>query len=1144
MPQRATKLSHSHLSLAGSAKLIGIVCLLFGVVSAAAESGLRPAQNSNPAFAWQTASSETKQTRPAEIRELKQGQVIEQSLAGGEAHTYRIALASGQYLKVVVEQKGIDVVVRLFGPDGKKMTEVDSPNGTQGPEPVPVIAEVTGEYQLEVKAGDEKAVPGRYEIKVEELRESTVRDRDRITAERVFNEAVQLRAQGTAGSLRKAIEKYHEALPLWRAVGDRQSEALTLSGIGVMHSRLSEYQKALEYYNQVLSLWRALGNRKEEAIFLHNSGVTHWQLGDSQKALEYYGQALPLRREVGDRQGEAITLSGIGQVYDRLGKLPEAIDYFNQALTLQRAIDDRRGEIVTLNNLGVTYNGLGELQKALEYYAQALAMQRTLGDRRSEANTLSNIGVAYRQSGDLQKALDYYHQALPLRRLVGDRSGEASTLINIGAVYGWMNEPQKALEYYDQAIPLARAIGDRREEANALIQLGRVYPELGEPQKAVTSLNQALLLLRALGDRLREAVTLAQLGTIYSSLGKPEEALSYLQQALSWHRAVGDQFNEALTLRSIAQAERDRGHLTEARAQIELALNIIESVRSKFINQQLRTSFLASRQSFYEFYIALLMRLHRDQPSSGYEALALQTSERERARSLLEMLNESRVNIRQGIEASLLEQERALQQQLTVKAERLTRLLSGKPTEEQATAARKEVAALLEEYQEVQAKIRAKSPLYAALTQPQPLSLKAIQQQVLDPDTLLLEYALGEERSYLWAVTPTSITSFELPKRIEIENQARQVYDLLTARNRFVKFEAPDERQARIAKAEAEYYRAAGSLSQVLLGPVAAKLPGKRLLIVGDGALQYLPFAALPMPAMNKAKNKGQSPANSYRPLIVDREVISLPSASVLGVLRSELAGRQPAPKTVAVLADPVFSEDDERVTPAKATQKSRRAQSGDEVLESELVRSVRDLGRADVWEINRLPFTRREAEVILSLTAEAEHFKALDFDANRAAATNPELSHYRIIHFGTHGLLNSTHPALSGLILSLVDQQGQEQDGFLSAQEIFNLKLPAELVVLSGCQTGLGKDVKGEGLLSLTRGFMYAGAARVVVSLWEVNDQSTAELMKRFYQGMLGAERLSPAAALRAAQISLWKTGRWHSPYYWAAFTLQGEPK
>jgi CHAT domain-containing protein len=415
------------------------------------------------------------------------------------------------------------------------------------------------------------------------------------------------------------------------------------------------------------------------------------------------------------------------------------------------------------------------------------------------------------------------------------------------------------------------------------------------------------------------------------------------------------------------------------------------------------------------------------------------------------------------------------------------------------------------------------------LTQPQPLNLKEIQQQTLDPDTLLLEYSLGDNASYLFVVSHASIASYQLPKRSEIEAATRRARELLTARQPRPG-ETVAKRQARIKEANASYWPQAAALSQMLLGPAASQLGSKRLLIVADGALQYLPFGALPVPDP-KASTSSRLEFDST-PLMVEHEIVHLPSASALAVLRRELAGRQPAPRAVAVLADPVFSAKDARVNLVAKTRMGEEASL-------DLTRAINDVR----GELRRLLLTRDEAEAILSVTPRTDGFGALDFRANRETAASDELSRYRIVHFATHGLLNSEHPELSGVVLSLVDEQGRPQDGFLRLHEIFNLRLPAELVVLSACQTGLGKEVKGEGLVGLTRGFMYAGAARVVASLWQVNDAATAELMKRFYRRML-QDGMRPSAALRAAQIEMWERPQWQSPFYWGGFVLQGEWK
>jgi CHAT domain-containing protein len=506
----------------------------------------------------------------------------------------------------------------------------------------------------------------------------------------------------------------------------------------------------------------------------------------------------------------------------------------------------------------------------------------------------------------------------------------------------------------------------------------------------------------------------------------------------------------------------------------------------------------------------------------------------------------------------LFERERSLQERLKDKEAAQIRLVTGKYAWEQAAALKKQIEDLLSQYQEAEAEIRAKSPRYAALTQPQPLGLKEIQ-QLLDPDTVLLEYSLGDGRSFLWAVTPTSSYSYELPKRADIDKAARRFRTAVS--EQFPVADSAGTQAGSASKSSTGSPSDAGQdaprqLSHMLLGPVAAQLGAKRLIIVADGALQYVPFAALPAP--DRLTEGGQE---SLPPLIAEHEIVTLPSASTLAVLRRQLAGRKPAPKTLAVLADPVFDPADERVKkdasqikkqrepsesssdsspPGGGTQEGREAS----LAELALTRSVQETGfGARGLGLERLKATRDEANAIISLAPAASRLEALDFSANKATASSPELSQYRIIHFATHGLLNSEHPELSGIVLSLVDEKGEAQDGFLRLNDIFNLNLPADLVVLSACQTGLGKDIKGEGLVGLTRGFMYAGAPRVVVSLWSVNDQATAELMKLFYQGML-KNGLRPVAALRAAQMEMWKEARWRAPYFWAAFVLQGEWK
>jgi CHAT domain-containing protein/Tfp pilus assembly protein PilF len=953
------------------------------------------------------------------------------------------------------------------------------------------------------------------------------------------------------GDLQKALSKLNESLPIFKAVGDRKGEGGTLNDIGIVYLSLGETKKALEKYNEALPIRQAAGDRGGAAQTLSGIATAYELLGEMQKALEKYNEALPIRQAVGDRRGEAATLNNTGVAYWSLGEMRKALEKYSKALLIRQAIGDRRGEAVTLNNIGSVYQSLGEMQKALEKFNESLPIRRAVGDRRGEAATLNNIGGVYSSLGERQKSLEKLGEALQILRAVGDRQSEAHTLTNIGAVYWSLGERQKALEKYNEALPISRAVSYRSLEATILNNTGLAYWSLGEMQKALDSYNAALLINRAIGNRGAEAATLHGMGLIFGSLGEMQKALEKYNEALSLRRMTGGRSQEAIYLLSIARVEQKLGNLNQARQSVEQAVGIIESQRANIGGQELRASFFASQQEFYQFYLDVLMLMHKQNPDAAFDALALAVSERSRARTLLELLTEARADIRQGVDSSLLERERFLRQRLAARAAAQAKLLNSKHTLEQAEAVAKEVASIIAECEELEAQIRASSPRYAALTQPQPLNLSEIQQRVLDPETILLEYSLGEDASYLFLVSQTSIGSYQLPKRAVIEAAARRVLELMTAQQP-QPGETAAEFQARINEARWNYWPQAAALSRILLGPVASQLGKKRLVIVADGALQYIPFAALPMPAPVKeeSRNSGADPL----PLIVEHEIVSLPSASTLATLRRETAGRKPAEKSLAVLADPVFTNDDARVRrnmiKAGVKGRDRLADSGDDsgdidIASLQMSRSARETGviGSDA-RFGRLLSTRREATAISALVTERERKQALDFEASRATALSPDLDQYRIVHFATHGLLNNIHPELSGIVLSLVGEEGELQDGFLRLQDIYNMKLPAELVVLSACQTGLGKEIKGEGLIGLTRGFMYAGTPRIVASLWKVDDLATSELMKRFYQAMLGPERLRPAAALRQAQLSIWKQKQWRAPFYWSAFVLQGEWK
>ncbi|NJL62553.1 MAG: CHAT domain-containing protein, partial [Methylacidiphilales bacterium] len=941
----------------------------------------------------------------------------------------------------------------------------------------------------------------------------------------------------------KALELYNQALPLLRLMGNKRMEATAINNIGAVYSDLGEKKKALELYNQALSLFRALGNKSSEATILNNIAGIYSDLGEKKKALEYYNQALTFSRALGNRSGEATTLNNIGMTYSDLGEKKKALEFYNQALPLLRAVGERRVEAITLNNIGGIYSDIGEKQKALEHVNQALSLHRAVGYKEGEATSINNLGNLYSDLGEKKKALEFYNQALSLHRAVGDKEGEARTLDNIGGIYLDFGNKQESLKLRNQALSLRRALGDKGGEAGTLNNIATVHLALGENKKALEYFNQALLLLRALGDRDVEATTLNNIGAVYSDLGEKQKALEFLKQALSLDRVVGNKVNEARTLWNLAALDRKQGNLQAARQHIENAIAIIEELRGTYTDQDLKTTYFATVQGYYKFYIDLLMELHKKDPSKGYNALALNTSERSRARGLVELLAQANARLSKNIDPQLIDREQELQTKRQAQEKNLAQLVNqpqvSRETIKQTEA---EIQNIINQQKALKAQIRDRNPERDKITNPQPLTLAQIQQQ-LDKDTVLLQYSLGSDRSFLWLVTSTSLTSYELPKEAEIAKIANRYHTALG-----------DAATTNVAIESAQ------QLSQLVLAPVkdklANQLAGKRLVVVADGVLQQIPFAALHDLNGNKGLGNVQnnptdrqtdgrgvnikpnppSPGKTntnYQPLFLNHEIVNLPSASTIAIQREKTANRQPAPKKIAILADPVYTNDDERVT-----GKPRSLLGELELERSALDRSAQSLKRTG-W--SRLPNTATEARGILKLFPPTSSLQAFNFEANYNWATSKDLSQYQILHFATHGFVNPDQPELSGIVLSLLDNSGKQIPGYLRLADLFERDYPAELIVLSACETGLGKNVSGEGLVGLTRGLMYAGAERVALSLWKVNDEGTSVLMQEFYRQML-SNNLTPAQALRAAQRQLWQGSEWRSPHYWAAFTLQGE--
>ena len=1123
---------------------------------------------------------------------LQPGKSSREQMEAGDVHAFRVHVRQGQYLRVVVEQEGIDIAIVFYAPEKQQaIVQMDSPNGIRGLESVSIIAPATGDYIVEIRSEEKGAMAGHYEVSSEGPREPTQTDLQRVAAEKALLEGGQLRRSGTAEARQKAIEKYKEALTQWRALGDRDQEASTLQSIGSVYRSLSDLAQVREFYNQTLAIWQTEKNLYGQAFILNEIGAAVRDLDSPRNALPFYQDAYKLYEQLGDQWGKAWQQNNIGFAHALQGRHREALEYYRQSLSLWEAVHDRNMQATTLNNVGgsldklgemsqaltnyqtairlwqetgnrlrlgsaynnvaVIYHSLGDSEEALNNYHLALGLARELKNERSEANTLNNIGLVYTDWGNLQRAEEYFNQSLPIRQRLKEARGYAQTLDNIGYVNYLLGNYQEALKKYQEALPLHRQAQDKQRLAFTLTHLGMVHHALGDPQSALDYYQQALQIQRESESKLGQAVTLGKIGHAYASLNDLAKATNYFSEALTLWDGLGALEGRASALYGLALVESIRGNLIEARGKIEQAIAIIENLRSKTFAEQLRTTYLATKQNYYELDIDIKMRLSELYPSAGHLEAALVSSENARARSLSEILSGGRVNIQRGGDPKLISQKNELENRLGAVAGKLLLLRDAKPVPKNVARVAREVEALTQElenlsdqYDVLQTHIRAKSPRYAQLMQPQPPRLSKIQ-EALDDKTLLLEYTLGEKSSYLWAATRSGIDGYRLPGRKEIEKAAGHLRELLTMYESAKPNESEADYSKRLKNSASEYRQSASELGRIVLGPVADRLGTNQLVIVADGVLQTIPFEALIVPDAARANHgRTASVALTYdpdsSPLAMKNEVAYLSSASMLVLGRS--LKRNHASKSVAVFADPVLNRNDKR---ALAVIKKAPSGAPAPARPKELSASLRELEMIDGGiKLDPLPYSLEEAKGIFSVIPAGSGMQALGFDANRAAVINPAISNYRIIHFATHALLNDKHPQFSNLVLSLIDKRGQPHDGFLWLQDIYNLNLPVELVVLSACRTGIGREVRGEGLMSLTRGFLYAGASKVIASLWKVDDEATAALMKSFYRYLL-KEQHSATAALRLAKMDVMKAReQWRAPYYWAGFVLHGDIK
>jgi len=888
--------------------------------------------------------------------------------------------------------------------------------------------------------------------------------RDPPTAAEINEHLTRAVALEREGDLEAALAELEDAADAARERDEPRFTAQALNRLGALHLRRGENHDVESLSQEALEAARRAEDGASESEAIFNLGSLQYSFGRMREAMKLFEDSSEAARRANDALLESRAELYIGHTAVMMEARARAEAALGRAKSLSRERGDGRGEAEATRVLGQLYSRLGENQKALEYFEEAQALLRPLNDPGTEATLSNAIGQLYFDMGEAETALSHYEKALELNQALQFRRREAATLLEVGRCQLNLGRHEKSAVSFERALALYRKLENPMLEADVLQEMGRLRESLGDEEGAFRYFEDAIELKTSVGDLRGRSFVLDEMGSLHRKLGNHEEALRGFLEAVKRSREADDPLFESLALYHASMAYRDQGRLAEARAAVEDSIRLAETLRAKVASRGLRTSFLASVHERYSFYVDLLIQLHRVRPGEGLDALAFQAAERVRARTLRESLQEAAAGIRVGIEPELLERDRELRQRLNELA--IERELL--PEDGDMERLRSDIDSLSADYDRLQSMIRSRSPRYAALTEPEAATLAEVQ-ALLDDETRLFAYHLGQERSFLWSIVRDGYSVHELPRGEIIEVLAREAYFSLKSPG------APASATSR--------------LSRVLLGPLT-DIAEKRLVVVADGALSYVPFGAL------------DDPRTVGRPLIDAVEIVRLTSASLVRALREQRSGRR-FTRWIAIAADPAYGTSSER-------------------------------------SLRRLPESRREAAQIAALAPPGGVEVVAGFAASREWVEGTDFRGFRVLHFATHGIVDDERPELSGIVLSLVDEKGAPQDGFLRLRDIYNLNLPVDLVVLSACETGLGKEVKGEGLIGLVRGFMYAGAPAVIASSWKVDDSATAELMTELYRGIF--EGKPPPAALREAQVTVSKMARFRHPYYWAAFELQGD--
>ena len=1025
------------------------------------------------------------------------------TISENESHCYKFIVEKDQYLGIRVHQKGVDVKLQLFkgtstAVDSNQNEQdkwtpltvpIDSPDETRGPELVSVTAAEKIIVTLVITSKEQESSNPTYTVEAERNTSVNQNDKNFIATQLKWMEGIF-----------NASENYTKP--------DLLQPALM---------QIKQAKDEMPSDNQ-LTVWQ----KQTKQNLLHSTGYIYLDLGANEQALNYFKQYIDVSSSLDDPDGrmKGLTLAGVSAKNIGLNRL--AYDYYEEATKVEN-VSDLAARANLLLNFAVVLSEIGLLEKALGIFAQAKKTyeqaEKGAGDKFDQAKAYLNHGIGriYMSLGQDELAIDYIKKALEYSSPGGKvifHDAAAFEHLYLGVIYDRQNKPEDSKKETNLALKIwedlnKKGINTTSQIINALNNLAFDSLKKGDKTKAVSYFNEASKYLDDGVNKYYKAFILTNTAKIDIDDKNYQKASEKLKEALELGEAASSTESQVSTLNVMAYYEKVRGNLPAAASILKQAIDKIEFVRTNVSSVDLRTTLFSNVQHIYLQYVDVLMQLDKQMPRNGFAEKALVISDNMRARGLSEILITAGVDVRKDVKPELLAREKNLQTQVVILLSKKQGYSQLPKNDTRVVNLESEINRTVESLRVVRDEIKKFNPQYSILTTAEMLTTKQIQ-NLLPPDTVLLEYSITPDHSYLWLVSDREILGFPIlfsGKEVSQKELEDLVKDALVSVQQLDK----NDRQAKTDRSFLTYKEISRRLSRMLLEPVADKIKGKRLVISSDGILQFLPFSALPIPGGNSS--------DAWQPLIKQNEITIIPSASALSALIKRQ--RRSPPQYLAALVSPLYQ--------LEKTSGKNNLQMNDKFSK------IENLNLGDTL-IKRLLTTAQTA----NLKDKVKIWTGSE--VARDTATSSELSNYRNILYYAHGVFDDSRPESSGLYLSFYDRNlNPRPDKFLGLSDIYSMNLNADVVFLSGCETSLGKEIKGEGIVGITRGFMYAGSANVVSSLWKVPEPETMLIVDRFFkEAALQGKR--PSEILRKIQTDIWEKDNL-PPYYWAAFQIHGIP-